>query len=130
MSQKAMMLITSDWNNHKTFRMIPLSNDSVYIEGIYDVEAKTLALMSKQVAESYRMIPRLSVEGEIIPSKVKRTNGKDFKEERVVITSSIEYYITEAAEIEEIVKHMAVNESTFDFKKYMTSDASELVMKK
>lgn len=119
--QKEMMLITSSWNNYKTFRMIPLSNNSTYAEAIFDSENKTLALMSRQSAEQFRMIPRLSEDGEMVKSKVARANGKTYKEERRVVVSSIEYYITEPNEIKQLVSSLAVNSDTFDIEVYLNA---------
>ena len=38
--ENSMMVIKSDWNNQPTFKMIPLSKDCPYIEGIYDHSLK------------------------------------------------------------------------------------------
>jgi len=120
--QKEMMLITSSWNGYKTFRMIPLSNNSTYAEAIFDSERKTLALMSRQTAEQFRMVPRLSEDGEMIRSKVPRANGKTYKEERKVVISSIEYYITELNEVKQLVHSLAVNSDTFDIEVYLNAE--------
>ena len=45
---KTMMLVTSTWDREKTFKLIPVSPDSPYNEGIFDPENKVLAVISKE----------------------------------------------------------------------------------
>lgn len=120
------MLITSIWNGAKTFRLIPLSNDSTYAEGIYDPGAKTLALMSRQMGEMFRMVPKLNDNGDMEKAKAVRQNGSQYKEERRVIKSSIEYYITDNSEIIELINLFAVNAPTFDYNQYLAAATATL----
>lgn len=124
MTEKNMMLITSIWNGAKTFRLIPLSNDSTYAEGIYDPGAKTLALMSRQMGEMFRMVPKLNDNGDMEKAKAVRQNGSQYKEERRVIKSSIEYYITDKSEIIELINLLAVNAPTFDYNQYLVAETA------
>lgn len=117
-----MILITSSWNNYKTFRLIPMVNNSAFAEGIFDPETKTLAMMSRQTAEAFRMIPKLDVNGEVVKSKVPRSNGKLYQEERKVITSHIEYYVTEREEIVGLLDRLADNSSSFDIFQYLDAE--------
>ena len=119
MTEKNMMLITSIWNGAKTFRLIPLSNDSTYAEGIYDPGAKTLALMSRQMGEMFRMVPKLNDNGDMEKAKAVRQNGSQYKEERRVIKSSIEYYITDINEIRQLINLLAGNADSFNYEQYL-----------
>ena len=55
-----MMLVTSSWGNNKTFKMIPVTPESVYNEAIFDLDSKVLALISKEKKESMHMVAKLN----------------------------------------------------------------------
>jgi len=66
---KPMTLVTSNWNGQTTFRLIPISLEAAFSEGIYDPSDKVLVLMSKHVKESVHLIPRLDDNGDPVPLK-------------------------------------------------------------
>lgn len=114
------MLITSRWVNKKTFKMIPTTSQSPYNEAIFDLDSKVLALISKEKKESFHMLPRLNEFGDLQPLKIgKRSNGKDYAEERKTLDTYYEYFIEERNEIENFVKTFAVNSKDFDIKSYL-----------
>jgi hypothetical protein len=116
---KTMTLITSNWGSKKTFKLIPISNDAVYNECIYDIDTKMLAIISKEKKDSMHMVAKLSDVGDVQYLKIgKRPNGKDFAEERKTLETYYEYYIEDVKEIEEFVNLFAINAGTFDFKQY------------
>lgn len=119
---KTMTLITSNWGNKKTFKMIPVSNDAVYNECIFDIDTKMLAIISKEKKDSMHMVAKLTDVGDVQYLKIgKRPNGKDFAEERKTLETYYEYYIENVKEIEEFVNLFAINAETFDFKQYFTA---------
>lgn len=116
---KTMTLITSNWGSKKTFKLIPISNDAVYNECIYDIDTKMLAIISKEKKDSMHMVAKLTDVGDVQYLKIgKRPNGKDFAEERKTLETYYEYYVEDVKEIEEFIKLFAINAETFDFKQY------------
>jgi hypothetical protein len=119
---KTMTLITSNWGNKKTFKLIPVSNDAVYNECIYDIDTKMLAIISKEKKDSMHMVAKLTDVGDVQYLKIgKRANGKDFAEERKTLETYYEYYIEDVKEIEDFIKLFAINADTFDFKQYLNA---------
>lgn len=120
-----MMLVAGAWGNKPTFRMIPVAVDSPYNEAIYDVEQKVLALIGKDKKQSMHMVPKLDDFGDLKTMKIgKRTNGKDYAEERKTIDTYYEYYLDSPDDIKEVIKLLAINADTFDFVKYLETTAT------
>jgi len=109
----SMMIVSSEWNEKPTFRMISISNDCPYNEVIYDPEIKTLAIISKEKKQSFQMLPKLDVNGEITMIKRALPTGRKFAEERKVVETYYEYYITKEEEIKAFVSLLAVNAETY-----------------
>ena len=53
---KNMMLITSAFRNLKSFTLIPVSNDSPYVEAMYDPSSGILAVITKMSVGAGRAI--------------------------------------------------------------------------
>lgn len=116
----SMMLVTSSWGQQKTFKMIPISLDCPYNEAIYDPQANVLALISKERKQTMHMMAKLNEWGDVVPMKVgKRSNGKDYAEERKTLETYYEYFVEVPDEIEAIVNAFACNANEFDFKALM-----------
>lgn len=116
---KNMMLISSSWKNHETFKLIPTTQDCPYIEGIYDREIGVLALIGNVKKQQFHMVPRLDANGD--PEMRKHVKDpatqKPFKEERRPIETFQEYYLQDKADIDQFINHFALN-TDFDYKKY------------
>ena len=120
------MLVTGSWGNNKTFKMIPVTNECPYNEAIFDRDGKVLALIGKEKKQSFHMLPKLTDMGDVQTLKIgRRANGKDYAEERKALETYYEYYIENPEEIEQVVKSLAVNADTFDFKQYMEAAAQQ-----
>jgi hypothetical protein len=114
--EKTMMLITSTWGPSKTFKMMPISVESPYNEVIFDPDSKVLAVIGKEKKESMHMVAKLNEWGDPQTMKIgKRSNGKDYAEERKTLEAFYEYYIEDAKEITEFIKSVAVNADVFDY---------------
>lgn len=117
-----MLLITSSWGAKKTFKLIPASQEAIYNEAIFDIDAKVLALIGKEKKDTMHMVAKLNEFGDPVMMKIgKRSNGKDYAEERKTIETFYEYYIEEITEIEKFVKAVAVNAKDFDIKPFLES---------
>jgi hypothetical protein len=121
-----MMLITSSFRGVKNFNLISVTEDCPYVEAMFDPASSILVVISKNMKETFTMLPRLDESGQ--PQKLRSPNkeaGKTVKEQRVAINTFSEFYITEKEEIENFLELFAVNASSFDYKKYMEVDVNE-----
>ena len=115
-----MMLVTSTWGKGKTFKMIPTSNDCPYNECIFDAENKVLAVISKEKKESLHMLAKLNEFGDPQTLKIgRRTNGKDYAEERKTLETFYEYYVENAEEVKYLLTSLAINADSFDYSVYL-----------
>ena len=113
-----MLLVTSMWQNQKAFRLIPITNDCPFSEGIYDPASKVLVLMSNIRKQTVHMLPKLNDDGDAIAVKTKRPDGRPpYKEQRVTLETFSEYYISEKDEIESTIEMLAINPE-FNYKQY------------
>lgn len=125
MLEKSMMLITSSWNNDKTFKMIPVSSNCPYVECIYDPKAKVLAVMSTVKKNLFHMVPKLDPNGDPEFRKVPAKDGVPVKQERRTIETFQEYYVETASEIKDFINGFAINADSFDYNTIMEAVAAE-----
>lgn len=119
----SMLLISSTWDNKKTIKLIPVTKECPFNEGIYDPAAKVLVLISKEKKESFHMMPRLNQFGDLERLKIgKRDNGKDYAEERKVVSTFYEYYIENMDEIKDFIAKVAINLGSFDLTQYLVEE--------
>ena len=117
------MLVTSTWGKGKTFKMIPTDTNCPYNECIFDAENKVLAVISKEKKESLHMLAKLNEFGDPQTLKIgRRTNGKDYAEERKTLETFYEYYIEVPEEVTLFVNTFAINADKFDFNTYLTAE--------
>lgn len=116
-----MMLISSTWKNGKTFKMIPTDVECPYVECIFDVDMKVLAVIGAVQKDIFHMLPKMDANGDVEMRKTPSREGKPYKEERRTIETFQEYYIEELDEIRAFVKRFAFNADTFDIEKYITA---------
>ncbi|MFN9982343.1 MAG: hypothetical protein ACK53Y_20615, partial [bacterium] len=64
-----MMLINSEWSGKPSFRAIPVSEASPYVECIFDPDTKVFVIISKLTKQSLHMLPKLDDNGD--PMMVK-----------------------------------------------------------
>jgi len=122
-----MMLVSGNWGPYKTFKLIPVTIDCPYIEAIFDPSSKILAIISKDSKPSYHMVPKKDDNGDDVPMKIgKRTNGKEFKEQRIMMDTYQEYYINNLEEVTSMINMFAINADTYDYKTTMEKTEEEL----
>lgn len=114
-----MLLITSAMQGQKTFKLMPISTDCPFNEGIFMPDGRILVMMSKEKKESVHMLPRLDENGDPVKTKTARMNGKSYKEHRVHLETYTEHYLAEKEEIINLIKMVAVNADSFDYDKYL-----------
>jgi len=121
-----MMLVNSAFRNVKSFTMIPVSLDSPYTEAMYDPASGILAVISKVMKQSYHMVPKLDDDGNPIRLKVpNKQTGKTVKEERRLVDTFSEFYLSDKTDIETFIHMFAVNASEFDYNQFMQTDVKE-----
>ena len=114
-----MLLISSVFRTQESWNLVPATADCPYVECMFDPESKILACISKVNKQSYHMVPKLDDNGDPLRLKMgKRENGNTLKEQRVLVDTFSEFYITKKEEIIEFLKIFACNESTFDYNQY------------
>ena len=80
-----MMLVNSSFRNAKSFTLIPVSQDSPYVEAMFDPTSGILAVISKVMKQSYHMVPKLDDNGQ--PIRLKTPNqqtGKNCKRRKKI----------------------------------------------
>lgn len=113
---KNMLLVNSTFRNAKSFTLIPVSNDSPYTEAMFDPASGILAVISKVMKQSYHMVPKLNDDGE--PIRLKTPNpqtGKTVKEERRLVDTFSEFYLTDRVDIDTFIHMFAVNADNFKY---------------
>ena len=111
-----MMLVNSTFRNAKSFTLIPVSMSSPYTEAMFDPTSGILAVISKVMKQSYHMVPKLDDEGQ--PQRLKKPNpqtGKTHKEERRLVDTFSEFYLSDKKDIETFIHMFAVNASDFAY---------------
>lgn len=109
-----MMLVNSTFRNAKSFTLIPVSLDSPYTEAMFDPASGILAVISKVMKQSYHMVPKLDDDGQ--PMRLKAPNkqtGKTHKEERRLVDTFSEFYLSDRADIETFIHMFAINAEHF-----------------
>ena len=119
MSEKTMMLVESTWQEGKTFKMMPISNDCPYVECIFDPTSKVFVVISKVTKTSLHMLPKLDEYGKAI------SGNKGAKQDRKSIDTFQEYYIEDVKTIKEITDYFAINAKKFDTDKFTKARASK-----
>lgn len=115
------MLISGIWEQQPTFRLIPIEKDCPYNEAIYDPAQKVLAVLSRDKKESYHFLPKLDDNGDILRTKGNkpRSDGKPYAEQRVMVPTYYEYFISNPDQIEFFVKQFAANSDKFQYKDFI-----------
>ncbi len=119
MSEKTMMLVESSWQDTKTFKMIPISNDCPYVECIFDPSSKVFVIISKVTKTSLHMLPKLDEYGKAV------SGNRGAKQERRSIDTFQEYYIEEKDSIVDVINLFAVNAKKFDITKFIDKVSSK-----
>ena len=99
--------------------MIPVSNDSPYTEAMFDPSSSILAVISKVMKQSYHMVPKLDDDGQ--PIRLKNPNqqtGKTVKEERRLVDTFSEFYLSDKLDIKDFINIFAINAASFDYESF------------
>lgn len=122
MSKDSMFLVQATWNDHQTFRTVPLTDACPYVECIWEAEQKVLIVISKITKNAFHMMPKLDDNGDPMPSKTRRPNGRMIKEEKKSVETFQEYYIEDMKAIKLLLEATCINSKTFDFNSFLTAE--------
>jgi hypothetical protein len=114
--ENSMMLVKSEWNNKPSFRAIPVVEQCPYVECIFDPESKVFVIISKTKRNTLQMLPKLDEYGAAI------TGAKGMKQERHKLEVFQEYYVDDKASVEDLIKMLALNSDTFDYKSFFKEE--------
>lgn len=114
-----MLLISGEWNGKPTFKMIPISKDCPFIECIFDPTGKILAIIGKEKKNVFQMVPKIDENGDLVMLKIPRQNGKQWKEERKLVETFYEYYITGEDSIRNFIRLCCFNAGSFDYDRFI-----------
>lgn len=120
MSFKTMMLITVPFTQQeKSFRLIPITKDSPFLDVVYWKDKKVLEVLLPFKKNDYNMFHKLDENGDPekrkIPGKDQNGNPKIFKEERKLTEVMMNYYIIEQTEIISFIEAVAINADKVDY---------------
>ena len=102
-----------------SFSGIPMSASSPFVEIIWDPVRKTLAIISKIKKESFHFLPKLSGGGAPLPNNDKASQAMmKYQQERVLIETFHEYFISDKKEIDAFLKTFAYNQN-FAWKSFL-----------
>ena len=126
-SKNSMMAVSSTWGQKKTFRLIPVTKDSTFSEGIYDIDSKVLILMSGHTKEQFHMITKMDDDGMPVQMKNGKTHhdGSPYKKERKMIQTCSEYFISDKEEIKNFLS-VFVFSKEFNYDEYLNKEAIEV----
>ena len=126
-----MMLVNSSFRNAKSFTMIPVSSDSPYVEAMFDPTSSILAVISKVMKQSYHMVAKLDDDGQ--PMRLKTPNpqtGKTVKEERRLVDTFSEFYLSDKLDIKDFINIFAINAESFDYESFFVDTSKETKVSK
>jgi hypothetical protein len=112
--ENSMMLVQATWQESQTFRMIPISESSPYVECIFDPGTKVFVIISKIKRTSLQMLPKLDEYGQPI------TGAKGHKEERHKIDVFQEFYVEDKEAVKKLIEIFAINKD-FDYLSFMNA---------
>jgi len=124
-TEESMRLVSSFWGEKESFSMIPNNLSCPFVEVLFNVDHKVLCIVGKTKKEKYHNIPKLDTNG----APQMNGNTQQAKMERVSQVSYSEYFIKDAAEIDQFILDFAINSESFDHKKYFKVEVEVPVKK-
>ena len=105
-------------------RVITQFTEGFQLAAIFDADNKVLAVISKEKKESLHMLAKLNEFGDPQTMKIgKRSNGKDYAEERKTLETFYEYYVENAQEVKDFINMFAINADSFDYNVFFKEEA-------
>jgi len=118
-NQRSMMIVSQEHQGRKTFSLIATTTDCPYVECMYLPDRKELAIISKVKKDTFHFFTRVDGQGDVVPVKKPRANGKTHAEERKQIETFYEYYISSEKDILEFINLFALNSEGFKISNYI-----------
>ena len=113
--ESSMLIITSNWGPTPSFKLMPVTKNCPYIEGIFNPTGKVLVLIGTEKKDVFHMVERLDENGDPRMRKGKATKEEPHQKQRISLESYSEYYISDYGEIKDFLKNIAVNHNEYDY---------------
>ncbi len=124
-NQKSMMLVVQEHRGMPTFSLIRIDENCPYVECIYVPDQKQLAIISTVQKDTFHMFPKLDDNGDVLATKVKRQQNKNYKEERKAIRTFYEYTLVNENDITSFIEMFAINADSFPYQNVINPPASK-----
>ena len=98
--KNSMMKVEQMEGSEKSFGLIPLTKECLYLEARFSMEHKVLTFMTSHPMKELKMLPKLDTEGN---AKVSKVNKEHIAFERLVVDSFYSFSVTNQKDIQEIV---------------------------
>jgi hypothetical protein len=96
-------------DNKPSYALLPISEEAVYVDGMFYTDHLFLMLLSKVAKEKFHMVPKLDNMGQ---NEIDKRTGKE-RLERVRMESTYEYYISNMKDIEWFAYSFIANPEEF-----------------
>lgn len=111
-----LFLYTSTWRDKPTFKALPTSEETPYVEIIYDTFAQGLYVVLKHPTRLLQFLPKIDKFGDIVelprPRKYRNIESRA-AEERVELSRHTEFFIEKREEVEAFIARFCENEESF-----------------
>lgn len=94
----------------QSYALLPLTSEAVFADGMYYSEECFLLLLSKNVKERFQMVPKLDASGKMLGDRNDPTKPK---QERILMQTADEFYISNPTDIEWFATTYVVNAQEF-----------------
>lgn len=101
--KNSMLKVTEMEAGGENFKLIPISSDCPYIEVRFSLEKKILTILSKDTFDDFKMMVKITDDGEVAYTKSVKGSVPKPKYERLRSVSFYDYSITVRSDIEKFV---------------------------
>lgn len=113
----------------KTFRLIPITNESIILMGEFDLGTNKLVLSLREKTGELTTIPSMDKDGSYISIKNPKSGASPVQMERRVLDTWHEIHLSDVASIDEFLKLTCVNSESYPYQQYLAKIETEDVKK-
>ena len=99
-----------------TFRLIPITDDSAFLVGEFDLATNKLVMCSKTVKDELQSVPKMSATGTYIKVKNPAPGTQGIEFERRLLPEMFELHISDVESITDFVNLVAINADSFNYR--------------
>ncbi len=124
-TDKCLRLYSSNWREKPSFKMMPTTSNSVWLEAIYDPFSKSLFCILKHTQKTFRFLPRVDKNGDFIemtrPRKYRNQESRA-AEERLEVDTPAEFILEKREEIESFINRFVENTEYYDYQSFLDAE--------